>query len=46
VAAFALQVDDGPVVFALVEVAEVQVHRFVPSKAAGEQDGQECPFAF
>ena len=46
VAAFALQVDDGPVVFPLLEVAEVQVHRFVPSKAAGEQDRQECPIPF
>jgi hypothetical protein len=42
VAGFALQVDDGPVLFALLDVAEVQVHRLVPSKAAGEEDCQEC----
>src|SRR5271167_5078471 len=47
VASFALQVDDGPVVFTLVDVAEIQVHRLVSSKAAGEQDRQErsVPFA-
>ena len=42
VAGLAFQVNDGPVVFPLLDVAEVQVHRFVPSKAAGEQDCQEC----
>jgi hypothetical protein len=36
------QVNDGPVVFSLLDVAEVQVNRFVSSKAAGEQDCQEC----
>jgi hypothetical protein len=45
-AGFALHVDDGPVAFPLLDVGEVQVHRFVPSKAAGEQNRQECgPYA-
>src|SRR5262245_16301022 len=48
VAGFALQVDDGPVVFTLLYVAEMQIHRLVPPKAAGEQDSQKCaiPFTF
>jgi hypothetical protein len=41
VAGFALQVDDGPVLFPLLDVPEVEVHRFVPSKTAGEQDRAE-----
>jgi hypothetical protein len=39
---FALQVDDRPMVFPLLDVAEIHIHRFMPPKAAGEQDGQEC----
>src|SRR4051794_17188046 len=35
---FAFQVDDGPVVFPLLYVAEIQADRLVPSKAASEQD--------
>jgi hypothetical protein len=35
-AGFAPQVDDGPVVLSLLEMAEIQIHRLVPSKAAGE----------
>jgi hypothetical protein len=48
VAGFVLQVDDGPVVFPLLHVSAIQVHRLVPSKAASEQDRQEraVPFAF
>ncbi len=45
VTGFAPQVDDGPVLFPLLYVPEVEVHRFVPSKAAGEQEGQECAIA-
>jgi hypothetical protein len=41
VARFALQIDDGPVIFPLLNVPEIQVHRLVPPKAAGKQDGQE-----
>jgi hypothetical protein len=43
---FALQVDDGPVVFALLYVPEIQVHRLVPPKAACKQDGQERAITF
>jgi hypothetical protein len=42
----ALQVDDGPVVFPLLYVAEVAVHRLVPWKAASEQDCQERAITF
>ena len=44
---FAFQVDDGPVVFSLLDVAEIQIHGLVPSKSAGEQHRQEraVPFA-
>lgn len=38
---FALQIDDGPVVFPLLDVPEIQVHRLVPPKTACKQDGQE-----
>jgi hypothetical protein len=41
VAGFAFQVDTGPVVFPLLDVAEIQIDRLVPSKAAGERDYQE-----
>jgi hypothetical protein len=34
------------VVFPLLDVAEVQVHRFVPSQAARQQDRQECAIPF
>jgi hypothetical protein len=43
---FALQVDDGPVVFPLLYVPEVQVHRLVPPKAACKQDGEERAITF
>ena len=43
---FALQIDDGPVVFPLLYVPEVQVHRLVPPKSARKQDGQERPITF
>src|ERR1039457_6457760 len=46
VAGFALQVDNSPVVFPLLDVAEIQVHCLVPSKAVGEQDRQECAIPF
>ena len=46
VAGFALPVDDGPVVFPLLYVAEIQSHRLVPPKAASEQDLQERPVTF
>ena len=46
VAGVALQVDDGPVVFPLLYVAEIQSHRLVPPKAASEQDLQERPVTF
>ncbi len=39
VAGFALQVDDGPVVLPLLDLAEVQTYRLVPSKATGQQYG-------
>ena len=38
---FGLQIDDGPVVFPLLDVPEIQVHRLVPPKTACKQDGQE-----
>jgi hypothetical protein len=38
---FALQIDYGPVL-PLLKLADIQLHRFVSSKAAGEQDGEEC----
>jgi hypothetical protein len=37
---FALQINDGPMVFSLLYVPEVQAHRLVPPKAACKQDGQ------
>ena len=43
---FALQVDDGPVIFPLLYMAEIQAHRLVPSKAASEQDRQEGAVSF
>jgi hypothetical protein len=48
VAGFAFQVDDGPAVFPLLDVAEIQVCRLLPPEAAGEEDRQErtVPFAF
>jgi hypothetical protein len=33
---FAPKVDDCPVVLSLLDMAEIQIHRLVPSKAAGE----------
>jgi hypothetical protein len=47
VAGFAFQVDDGPVVFSLLYMAEIQVHRLVPSKAANgtaKSAGSRLPF--
>ena len=43
---FALQVDNGPVIFPLLNVPEVQVHRLVPPKSACKQDGQERAITF
>ena len=40
-AGFAIEVDDGPVLFPLLDVAEIQVHSLAPSEAAGKQDRQE-----
>jgi hypothetical protein len=44
-AGFALQIDNGPMVLPLLDVAKTQIDRFVPSKAAGEQDRKECAIA-
>jgi hypothetical protein len=41
-AAFALQVNDRPVLLSLLDVTEIQIHRFVPTKATGEENRQEC----
>jgi len=46
VAGLAFQVNDRPVVFPLLDVAEFQVDRFVPPKPAGEQDSQQSAIAF
>src|ERR1700730_11933709 len=48
VAGFAFQVDDGPVVFPLLDVAEMQVYRLVPPEAARAEARQEryAPFVF
>jgi hypothetical protein len=46
VASLAFQVNDGPVVFPLLNVAEFKVHCFVPAQAAGEQYGEECTISF
>ena len=40
------QVNDGPVVFSLLDVAEVQVNRFVSSKAAGGRIARSARSAF
>src|SRR6516165_1805600 len=34
-ASFAFQVNDGPVVFPLLQIGKIQTHRLVPSKATG-----------
>jgi hypothetical protein len=43
-AAFALQVNDRPVLLSQLDVTEIQIHRFVPPKATGEGvPGHVCP---
>ena len=44
-AGFALQVDDGPVFLALLDMAKFQTDRFVAPKPASEQDGQQGAIA-
>jgi hypothetical protein len=35
------EIDNGPVLFSLLKVGEVQINGFVPPQAAGEQHRQE-----
>jgi hypothetical protein len=39
-ASFAVQIHDCPVVLPLLDVAEIQIHRLVPSKSARKQNRQ------
>jgi hypothetical protein len=39
---FAIQVDNGPVIFPLLYEPKIQVHCLVAPKSACKQDGQEC----
>lgn len=37
-----LQIDNCPVLLALLHMAEIQVNCLMPAQTAGEQQGQEC----
>jgi hypothetical protein len=47
VTALSDEIDDGPVLFSLLQMREVQLYCFMPSQATGEQDSQKSavPFA-
>src|ERR1700693_4957304 len=40
------EVDNGPVLFSLLQMSEVQLYGFVPLQAAGQQYGQKRAVAF
>ena len=42
----AQEVDDGPVLFSLLQMREVQFDGFMPPQAAGEQHRQKCAVTF
>jgi hypothetical protein len=46
VAGLSHQIDNGPVLFSLLQVREVQVHGFVPSQTAGKQYRQKGTVTF
>jgi hypothetical protein len=46
VASLADQINNGPMLFALLEVIQSQRHRFMPPQAAREQQCEQCPVAF
>ena len=46
VAAFADEINDGPVLFALLQMHEVQISQFAPSESTAKQDSENCTVPF
>jgi hypothetical protein len=46
VASLANQIDNGPMLFALLEMIQSQSHGFMPPQAAREQQREQCSVAF
>lgn len=38
-----LEVDDGPVLLPLLNMAKIEIHCLAPSETTGEQDSQQAP---
>ena len=46
VSAFAYQIDDCPMVLALLYMRELQIGHFAAPQTAAKQDGENCPVSF